>query len=127
MAEVNAYNRLHISEPRCRGSPISLTGSRRAVPATERPQGITPKRPSVVCDKVRPLDSGTQARGPRELFKMSTSNSVSKLTKGLATTPIVAGFSAMIYVFVIQTRYLQPAYLTPHPESGPTRKRKVLT
>ena len=49
---------------------------------------------------------------------MSTSNSVSKLTKGLATTLIVAGFSAMIYVFVIQTRYLQPAYLTPHPESG---------
>jgi hypothetical protein len=49
---------------------------------------------------------------------MSTSNSVSKLTKGLATTLIIAGFSAMIYIFVIQTRYLQPAYLTPHPEFG---------
>jgi len=49
---------------------------------------------------------------------MSTSSWVLRLNKVLATTLIVVGFSGMSYIFVIQTRYLKPAYLTPHPESG---------
>jgi hypothetical protein len=43
-----------------------------------------------------------------------------KLAKVIARALIVIGFCSMIYVFAIQTRYLQPDYRVPHPELGRT-------